>query len=636
MRPRVRDDCLFLPVDDGVYVHTALASTRLDGGQVLHQVLDRLVPHLNGTVTVTELVSGLPEVHRHMVTQLVDMLVEHGIARDVDADLPHGLAPWELERYGQEIAFAEHIGVAAAAGFERFRLSRVLLVGAGTVMAAVVRTVLQLGLRSPVTLTTAELPTDTEGYARSLAEQRADDPLLELTTVDGSELSDMDGLVAGYDAVLHCSDRPMLGRAVRLARAARAAGIPALHALPVGGEVWVGPSGGGVPGGRVPGGCWECAWLRLRGAARADDEARVQLAFTDRPDAPDEPYLSGPLAGLVAATLGFAYFRLAAGGAVQMATGRRMTRVELETALVTEHRFTPHPACTASCESTVDSVGRRVAGLAGRAPVAPALLIEAAVDLVDPWLGLITELEEGDLVQLPLCVSAATVADPGELGTGTMSVTAVGPSRDVARARAVVAALEWAAGRLVTPSGPAWDLVAEAEVEAVPSGDGVHVAVAVGSSWAEAVGRALLRHRPIWAAAADEAAPPDPGAELPSDPLLDAAALCGAQLRGYLRTEPVPSVSIWDGPARLAESAALDLAVAQRTAVEAAAAAVYGHRVTGADVPPDLGDTAWADRLGPLVRQVSEAGWRVLVAPADECPTISGVLPFLAVVTVSR
>lgn len=641
VRPRLREDCRYVAVDGGVYLHTPTAAVRLQGGD-LHRLLDRLAPHLDGATDVATLVTGLPPAQARVVRQLVEALLAHGMARDAAAEKPHGLAGWELRRYAAEIALAAHLSDSAAHRFERFRLGSVLLAGAGGLMPALARTMLLLGMRHLTVATTAEVRTDTSWYVDSLARCRESDPTQDLSMVDGHDLDGdperVAARLAGFDAVLHCSDRPMLARAARVARAGRIAGVPVLHALPLRGAAWVGPSTGGTRDG-----CAECALRWLRATVLADDPAWSQMSLVDHPGAEPETYLSGPVTGLVAATLALAYFRLAVGA--EASAGNRMIRVDLEAALTDEHPLSRHPRCQACGAAPRPPVAVRVADLSARASGTDEELSRWAAGLVDRRLGVVREVTERDLAQLPVNAVEVTVADLTDTGAGPVSVTAVAPDRVRARRRAVVRAVELATER----AGPRaagieyWDPVGR--TAAVMPTVARPRTVAAGFSWAEAVGRALLRlhaRSPILPSGAGAAGGPGAGwrvvdltdVDAECRGLVELADALGLRLRARLRTGTVAEARVDDGGRLSARGYALDGPTAVRTAVGLAVATAGGHPVALVEVAPDLGDPAWSDRLEPLLRRLAGRHRRVWVAPAAVGPAIATAVPFLASVLV--
>ncbi|WP_188196084.1 TOMM precursor leader peptide-binding protein [Nonomuraea sp. SYSU D8015] len=529
-----------------------------------------------------------------MVTQLMQELLRHGLARDAAAELPHDLEPWEVRHYAQEIAFSEGVSGSGGHLFERFRLGKVLLIGAGDTMTALVRSILRIGVRHPTAWTTSEVPTETDLYKTALA-----DPAQQLTMVSEPDPGSDPQSFAGYDAVLHCSDRPMLGRAAIIARAARSAGIPSLHALPIAGAAWIGLSG-----------CIECAIRRGRGAISPDHADWVALDLSDRPDA-TETYLSGPLTSMIAATLAMGYFRHIVD---TEGTAARITVIDLATATAKEQRLYPHPSCQTCAPPELPPVADRISHLAARPAVTAEELTRRAANLLDRRFGPLLDVGEDDRTQVPLAAVAATMADPAAQPSGPLVAVAVARDRARARQRALIGGLELAARRCLPPCDEP-------------------IEVAAGFTWNEAVGRALLRHLVRLSLERHEE---QDWRKVEPDTLLDFAELLGTPLEVWLRAGPIAEVAVRAaGGEHLVRSCALTASAALEAGVESAVAKVVGHPISALAIPQDLGDKDWETHLGPLLQRLAEGGHQVQVTPIDRCQEITDVLPFLAAVAVT-
>lgn len=646
MRAKLRDDLMYVAVDDGVYLETGLASTQVAGASA-YALVQRLAPHLDGSRTVRALTAGLPPAQQRLVADLVRMLVDRGIARDLDSEPPHTLRDWELDRYRESIAFAEHVSDAPLSRFEAFRNGRVLLVGAGPGLLALVQTLFELGLRTASLVETTEVDSERDGCRRIVELRRADDPTTGLTLLDATAALDTDegltGLLAGYDAVLHCAARPMAARATRLNRAARAVGIPVLHAVPDGEAAWIGPTGGNTTGG-----CWECGVLSRQGGRPTDSPA----GDTDEPDGGSE-WLSAPVGGLIGAALGFAYLRHRLGA--ETTDTNRMTRVDLRTAMTSEHLLDVHPRCR-SCRppaGPVDLAGQ-VAAMAARTPVDVGEFVERMPFLVDARLGPLLAIDTGTHSQISVSCVEATVVDLA--GGAPIVLTAVGGSRHQALIRAATAALETLAARapagtaaLARPAARAcaddtalawWDTGRGTVVDAQPD----VVVVAGGHTWAEAQGRAILKLRRAAATAPDLT----PGGGDPPGGWLDRArwpeparvmaqelALLGHDLRAWHDGSGTPTVFVAADGRWLAHSCATDVDRALENATQAAVAVLTGRRPDGAEIGPDVGTGDWDTLLPPLLRELTRDGRTLLVRPADPPPRARRVMPFMIAATLT-
>ena len=603
---------MYVRTPDGVFLESGLGNARLTGAAA-YGLIQRLVVRLDGSVTLDELTADLPEPRRVLVTDIVTMLVQRGIARDLDAEPPHHLQDCELDLFREAIAFTEHVtSEAPLHRFETFRDSRVLLIGAGHGMLALIATLLELGLRSATLLQTAEVPADGDAYRRILDRHRRHDPSAELRILDEAVNFADQSLVAEYDAVLHCADRSMPDRALVLTRAARARGVPILHAFPTGEEAWIGPTGGAV------GGCWECASLSRRGA---HPHGRSPNAG-DQPDVGPQ-WFSTPVGSLIGAALGFAYLRHAVGGKSAPTT---MTRVDLRTAVTTEHRVGAHPRCGSCGGHPLDKEAAPpmdVATFAARVPT-----------LVDPMLGPLLSIGVGGYSQISVSCVEATVVDLSGAGTGPATVTAVGASRDQALVRAAAAAVE----RLVADaSGSEWVDPATGEALAAPA----TVYHGIGFTWAEAQGRAILKlHRDTAVSPARAAVPSPgdpPGAWLdetgwprPVQVLARELAVMGHGVRAWRDASGIPTVFVGTRDGWLAHSCAPDPDVALEHAMQAAVAALTGRPRDGGEIGPDLGIGDWDNLLPALLIEATPAGSRLLLRRADSFPAVLRVVPFVA------
>ncbi|WP_214326886.1 hypothetical protein [Nonomuraea sediminis] len=188
---------------------------------------------------------------------------------------------------------------------------------------------------------------------------------------------------------------------LRAAERLDAAGIAVTHVLVGEGEVWWG-AGPLAPG-----------WRRLQ-AMRP-------------PEPPSDPCLSQVaatvIAGQVVADLG--------RGLTGTPGGSRVLRaVDLATLSTRSHAYLPHPATRPAGEGTLGE------------PMGEEEFSRRAASLMDDRTGVFTALDEGPFGQLPLHVSAATVADPmGLLGSDRIQVLGVGPDFATSRYRAALRAL---------------------------------------------------------------------------------------------------------------------------------------------------------------------------------------------------
>lgn len=684
MKPKLKPDVYWVPRGDSLaFVHTGDLFTVK--GRTALPLMDRLAPYLDGNVELDELVGGLPEAKREMVRTLVTALADAGLVKDVQHDEPHQLGPAELDRYAAEIAYIDHHLSSAARRFQDHRNARIVCIGAGLSLNALVHACLRSGSAEVTVLVTADCPTDTERLATYARAAQRDDPgqqVHQRSIVDTPE-----ALLAAVelgDVVLHVSDRPVLRRARDLDRLCRLLGRPLIQGIVVADEAWTGP----VAGTDRPG--WESAWLRV-----LSNQPRAADGFTAEPVA-ESPFLAGPTAAIVANRVGFLCFRHLTGVAGLNSTPaptEAISLVDLETLATSEHRVFDHPAAQPADPETESEFADRFAAFLAAPPRRPDDFSRRAAELFDRRLGLFQRLDEDELTQLPLHVAEVTVADPFNLldtRSGHPVTVGIGDSFGAARqsaalhAFALYATLAVDARRLTAPADGtdesprvfARNLVLDKSelIDAVlaypvlgtpgaPAGDVRHpVGLAAATSSDEALRRALLDHCRELTVAGIAAAP----APFPEVPLADvdldevggryrdAVGTAQVPLRVYDVTGGlgVPVLAFCRPDSTICYAAGSDLAEAVTTGLAQVLlsyqADVNGHSGIAppavANLRPDLRGhptapagarrPAEADGWRPLLAALHGAGYHVYAVPVGHDPIARAVLPSVVQVVV--
>ena len=601
MRPKLRGDCLYFEIDDGAYLETPQSSLMFSGATTF-RLLDRIAPYLDGSHTMDELVDGLTEAQRVAITDLVTELARGGMVRDAADDRPHQLSADQVERWADLIAMLDAAAGSGGYRFERFRAGRVLVLGDGALVPAVLAGLWRIGLRCPEVIIAEPDSPDritADRITAELALARAADPEADLKIVHTGQSfaqARLDGLIGGYDTVLHCATRPLLGQVARLSRAAARVGVPVVHTVVVDGSAWIGPLYDVTAQPPMGGGCFECGWLRLLGTMSHSEPGWPVHQLVDHPDAAAEQFLSGPLTDLVATTAAFGYFRAVTGSGIKDADPR-LVRITLRTAESAEHPFQPHPRCPSHPGEAV--TWQDLPAVADW-PDTASEPDPAAVDLAgEGQLGVLLSVDAGAHRQLPLRVVEAGVADVAATGHGPTTVVVGADSDELARRHGVLLAAETVIERVL--------------VDAAQAGS---VAVAGGQTWAQALGRALLRHchRITVAGAPDAAAVGLAGdaagelsqAALTLDPGLRVAVLADGE-------DGFATVAVHSGDGVLATASALTREAALRTALEVAVLRLQGEALPAPDIAVQAGDPLWAQR-GPLLAGFLARAGRVTVA----------------------
>ncbi len=409
----MKGDVFYFPTPEGVYLRNNQGSFHMKGKGIA-LLLDVLLPYLDGQQTLEEILQQAPTERRELISRLIQMLAARGFIRDVTSDRPHQLSAAELETYAAEIAFIEAFSDSSAWRFERYRSSRVLLIGSGLTLQALVQAALQSGLADIHVLITDECPLERSRLQEYLELRRTRDPrqtLHLLSPLNWEDEAAVEQALAPFEAVLHISDRPMLARSALLNRLCYRQGRLFLTATIIEGEAWLGPLVRAEKGVRP--GCWECAWRRLQ-ANLPLETASTLYNFADRPEAAISYLLAAPTAAVVANVLHFELLKSIAG-AGPLETAGHLLAIDLETLQSKRHPFKAAPSCRC-CATARPLTAEQFCSLLRERSAGPVLSQEefskAAAQLFDEKLGLFSALDEYDYTQIPLNIARVDLARP--------------------------------------------------------------------------------------------------------------------------------------------------------------------------------------------------------------------------------
>ncbi|MBC2901992.1 hypothetical protein [Streptomyces cupreus] len=295
MRPRMRTGVFFAPTPEGDGVLLTKGSDIVTfQGASTYAWLEKLSPHLDGRHSVGDLTASMRPATRAMVERLVGALHDAGLVRDVAEDEEHSLTERELEEYGAEIAFVEAFRASPALRFQRYRRTRLLVVGSGSVLAAAVEGTLLTGV--------------------------AQVQSLDAGSLDASQLQ---RAVEAADLVLYAADRVDPGLLAAVDLACAELGRTLIPVTLLGEEAWVGPV---CPADR-PALRWGSLWRRL-----------------GSPDAARSEFLTGPVPGIVANHLVFRAFEHVTGVAEEDTSSAGVVRIDLETLQTSVHKLPAAPS----------------------------------------------------------------------------------------------------------------------------------------------------------------------------------------------------------------------------------------------------------------------------------------------------
>lgn len=440
MRPKYTGDTYSIPMSDGVYIRGNNRRLLLKG-KSLYPLLEHLVPHLNGNITLEELTTGLDADRKRMVTNLIEKLFTQHFLTDVSQDQHHTLSPLEQETYATNIAFIESFQTSASYRFEAFRNKHILLLGSGHSLTSLIQASLQGGVKQITVIPTLE---DEPGFHLS--------PETFVTYDDRQTVRCMDApswenevevrqAIQGYDAVLHIATRSMLPRARLINRLCLDEQKMLIQAITGADHAWIGPL---VAPGTT--GCWECAWRRLQAnqAGLADDCSRDEWHIS--PLVAHDRSLTVTEASLIAQQLIFALFQ----SFTQIDTTERAGKVSIidfETLQSENHMFLPHPHCLACQHPVVPTASQfleRVQQLQQQTTFSAEDFLETLVKCVDDQCGLFTTFTTTPFVQMPLAVYKVHLANPlpGKNQPASFDILAASLDTKEARMRTLFKACE--------------------------------------------------------------------------------------------------------------------------------------------------------------------------------------------------
>ncbi|MFC5826351.1 hypothetical protein [Nonomuraea insulae] len=461
MRPRLLDDVHFVESSDGVYVYGDLGACTIEGPHA-YMWMSRLAPLLTGERALDEIVAPLTADRRELVERLVRGLAEQRLVSDAREEEPHTLSAAEREVYAPEIAFLRYGHDSAERRFERLRQARVVLVGDGPVLGALLEAGLRSGWRD---VRVAEGGAARVDLAAPQVRGRRDDAQ---TVRPGGDWGDA-------DVLLQVHDGEDVGELLRVDRACVRRGIAC-------GQVWVR--------------CEE-AWLTPVSAHESESGWRRLSAPAYQESGEDGAWLTGAVPAVLAAQLALSCFEYLTGTG-QPVKWPEMSRVDLRTLETRQHVYVRvkkgfQPVATGRRGSAgtgrrvgADSIRAEMERLAGLGTKAAKDLLKAAVHYVDPRTGVLGSLDEEGLAQIPLAVCRALVARSAVVGWGD--------DRETARLRALLTALavhQW----IAASHCDAWQGVEyrTGRLRSVTACNRPAVGVAAGLSWSQAVAAGLAQ-----------------------------------------------------------------------------------------------------------------------------------------------
>ncbi|TCM51229.1 hypothetical protein [Kribbella sp. VKM Ac-2568] len=301
VRPRMRQDVAFLETLDGVYVRGSDGAFVIRGAGA-YRYLSALLPHLDGSTLLTDIVEGLPDAQAGAVRSLLGTLASRGVVLDG----PGALLDKELrDKFPSQVALLEHHGDDGT-GFSHVAAARVLITGTD-----------QQALTTLATALTAN-GVGTGGFVRVVvdaewdAAQAADADLAVLLALDGPS--------------------PQL---FEVAEEARRAGVDFLPLVRVGDRLMAGPWQGAVS--------IQSALLRMSDNGMAGVAELWQAGVAGAAAAPAGPVLPRVAATMLINLAGFEIFKQLSGS-IPSDLDRTVILLDPDRLTVRTEHVLPHPA----------------------------------------------------------------------------------------------------------------------------------------------------------------------------------------------------------------------------------------------------------------------------------------------------
>lgn len=459
MRPKLKSDTFFIPVDEGIYLRNNEHAHVLKG-KTTASWIEQLAPLLTGQYDDEQIYDAVPPGKQAVATKIINTLIEYGYARDVSTDHPHTLSSTLQRTYEPAITFIDYHEDSGPYRFQHFLTLPVLAIGTGDALIALAHALLETGNRHIYLLDTGQEKTDYERltivFDLLQTERDAELSLTRLTFSDWHDSELIQKLVASFHMVIAFDTTGSETLTRLLATACFQVGVFFLPAIVQEKEVVMGPI---QKSNQV--GCWQCYWLRRTATARVNTEEDKESASM----ASSVTYLSAPAIGITANLLAFEFFKHGTGVLDESLTHEVFT-LELERLQTSHHRVFAHPLCPV-CQNneslSLDNFDQRkvlwqkqyqLLQQQQKTYEVPDLL-KQAVQWTDETCGIFTRIREDDYYHLPLVRSRITLPSPSETGAA-ITVQAAGLDYKEVQLEATTKAIACYLDRLIDSSNIMW------------------------------------------------------------------------------------------------------------------------------------------------------------------------------------
>ncbi len=266
-RLKVNRDTCFLPEPGGgVYFRNNHSSFRMEGSTI-YQWVEKLMPMFDGERTIGELTIGLTEPYRNRVFEIGGILYKNGFVQDQSQNKEHQLSKKICAYYNSQIEFIENFTDSGAYNFQKYRQTKVLVIGSGSMLTATVSSLLESGLPKFHLMIT---DSTNKGRIEELTQNaKKNDNDVEIGTVPEVNIKELNGwkeAVNPYDWILYVSEKGNIDEVRnlnRICKSEKKAFLPivCLERIGLAGPLVTPESDS----------CWESAWRRIHQTAILDD-----------------------------------------------------------------------------------------------------------------------------------------------------------------------------------------------------------------------------------------------------------------------------------------------------------------------------------------------------------------------------
>ncbi|MQR94493.1 bacteriocin maturation protein [Fictibacillus phosphorivorans] len=408
-----RDTFVYPQQNGGVYLRNNKTSIQMEGNTI-EQWLQNLIPMLDGSRSIEEITDGLPDPYKEQVYKIAEVLYTNGFVRDTSQDLPHQLSAEVLEKHASQIEFIDHLSHSGAHRFQKYRESKIALIGCGPLLSSLTASLLQSGLPAFTIFHTNTKQNETKKLQELMKSAKKTEPESSITLLSFDENCCTEDL-ANIEYVLYANEGENTDQLSMIQKVCRDQSKSFLPVTLQNNQAFVGPLQL-----TDSAACWKTASLRL--GKKDNKETKLKSSRT--------------ASNLLANVAVFMLFKVITG--VQENPENAFYQLNVETLEGNWHPVFPHPLVTNNIKIEVIED--------------PFLFIKEATtrefdlhslfyQITSSDTGIFQQFEEGDLSQLPLSQCKVHVADPfGE--NEPEVITAAGRTHEDARLEAGLSGIE--------------------------------------------------------------------------------------------------------------------------------------------------------------------------------------------------